>query len=423
MSDKERVAVVAQDAAGEPTVVKRRTCERVLALRTIFAVGFFISIAVYISEQSIFTRLNAGLAELLSVTSSNSSSASSADTCTPVCVPDGDGAWVGTQPPLLWNPNPASSPPRCVSPVDGVVDLLRIFSGQRLIFTGDSVTRNEVVDFVNLAYDCGYVSPAARSAVLAPSQAWRAAWTIPKPNTSADFAVYEADRKIACKTIDTSYGWHSSLYELRLPVVGYQPLKLEFRWEPYVEMLPKRNDWFKDLATNHTTVRGIVVGAFAWAGFEFEGPGDPVYRNATALVGSHMRFITSIANSPVRDRVFFRSQPVMERGIQNTSMVSTDGCLKLSNDIAATWQRHHPWAPVIDMRGFSRAEACTGTRALGGVVATNISGGICLAPLLTADGHHPQAWLSGPRMQATFNAIVSHSCHRRPSPSCEVVCP
>lgn len=344
--------------------------------------------------------------------------------CLPVCVPDGRGSWVGSVQPLSWHPSAASSPPRCVHAVTGIVDFLRIFGGQRFVFTGDSLTRNEIADIVNLAYNCTYFVPGpGRSSVRAPSLEWEASWTIPVPQTgSAAHAVYVSERQAACGVLQGSFGWHSSLFKLRLPEAEARPVALDFLWEAYVEMLPVRNDWFKVLAANSSTLRAIVVGAYAWAGFQFQKPGDPVYMNASGIVGAHRNLIAALANSSLRAATYFRSQPVMERGVNNASMVSTDGSLAVSDAIADAWRLHHPWSPVIDMRGFSRASACTGALALGGAAATNESGGYCLSPSLTFDGHHPQSWQSVPRMQATLDAIAAHSCRRSPSPGCDIVC-
>ena len=383
------------------------------------AVLSLLTIAVFFARSFILRVQTAHAASLLVL-----HSLTDAGPCLPVCVPDGHGSWVGSVQPLSWHPSAVSSPPRCVHAVSGIVDFLRIFEGQRFVFTGDSLTRNEIADIVNVAYNCTYVVPGpGRSSARAPSPELEAAWTIPVPQTgSAAHAAYVSERQATCGVLQGSFGWHSSLFTLRLPEAGARPVALDFLWEAYVEMLPVRNDWFKSLAANSSNLRAIVVGAYAWAGFQFQKPGDPVYMNASGIVGAHRRLIAALANSSLRAATYFRSQPVMERGVDNASMVSTDGSLAVSDAIADAWRSHHPWSPVIDMRGFSRASACTGALALGGAVAKNESGGYCLSPSLTFDGHHPQSWQSVPRMQATLDAIAAHSCRRSPPPECAIVC-
>jgi len=138
---------------------------------------------------------------------------------------------------------------------------------------------------------------------------------------------------------------------------------------------------------------------------------DLFYANGSEIVAAHHRFIAALAGSPLRGATFFRSQPVTERD-HDAYMSSTEGSLRVGEDIAAAWRDAHPFTPVVDMRGFSRVANCSAP----------FPGGFCRTPRVTYDAVHPQGWATGLRLQATLNAVAAHACRRGPMPDCRVIC-
>jgi hypothetical protein len=371
--------------------------------------------------------------------SNTAPSAEPEPSCVPICIPDGDGSWEGMNPPLRWKAS--LGPPLCVHAVASIEDALRLFAGQRLVFSGDSVSRNEITDFVNLVYDCGLymIGAGIRSKVLAfPEDAPR--WTL---NGTISTTFLEERNKM-CELVRASHKWGSTSFVLRHPGHNWAPLTVEFEWEPYFEKLPN-SKWYKALLSNYSNVRAVITGAYAWIGFQFAAPGDPVYNSSERLLEAQRRFAAVMASSPLRDAIYHRTSPVMERGMNAfplhdpRSMVTTDRSLRIFEDLAAVWREDYPWTPVINMLGFSRASICADAMPgfdLGNGPSYRVPGAFCraypnktfnghqpsAARLLTYDGHHPESWTSLPRMQATLNAIAAHSCRRGPPPGCDILC-
>ena len=141
--------------------------------------------------------------------------------------------WVGSSPPLTWSwslPDGA----RCSHAASGLVELVRVFGGRRLIFSGDSTARNEVVDVVGTAYGCKIPQVDHRSNGSLPA-AWLADWALDASalagghagGNSAAYAAFSAARADACAMVESRAAWSDYIFSLRLPTGG-SAVALEF---------------------------------------------------------------------------------------------------------------------------------------------------------------------------------------------------
>ncbi len=163
----------------------------------------------------------------------------------------------------------------------------------------------------------------------------------------------------------------------------------------------------------------------AWMGFQvLHGNTPRIYETSDDIVASHRVLIAALATRPLRHFTFFRSQPLMERreGVdhEKSPLLPTNAAYDIFEDVARVWRLEHPWAPPINLLGFSRSDACPDALKLGPYDSLAVKGGFCQSPWLTFDGHHPDAWQSGPRFQATLDAVVDHACHQG-SPVCDLL--
>lgn len=328
--------------------------------------------------------------------------------------------WVGAAPPLEW-----SGDRNCSHAVNSVVDFVRVFGGARLVFVGDSIARNEVMDIVGRAYGCDPPEMDKRSNYTG-GDAWRRAWTIDvdaEPGGAAP--AFVAARRAACDGLAAGAGWYDRLFTLRLPSNNSRVVALEFRWEPRIASVP-RSAWWQAIDAGVADADAVVVGAYAWLAFgQGRGEEEPMPSDEY-IVAAHRQFIAVLAASPRaaywRDRLVHRSPPVMEREAF-AGLYSTAGSLRVTNDVGAVWRA--AGFRTLNMTGYSRVAACGADAAAAAAVnaTPGYGGGHCLATVLTSDGHHMQPWTSGVTFQALVTALAAHACPRtRAPPECRPTC-